>query len=394
MRHKKAVILAGGRGERVKPITNFLPKALIPIHGVPILAQQLRQLERLGFGEVIILTGYLSTSIEKFCDNLGTRLSIKCIPSDPDESPARRLILSKEEIGNDFLLIYCDNLIRSDSTIEEVLNSSGPMTFLIEQRDKGNIEINSSGFVVYYSGERGENHTHVELGNIKIDSSLFFEVLEDTQDLPATLGVITNLIQCTFVELTCNLLSISNFDRFLKLQSGRLVVILDRDGVLIAKMPKRKYVTKIEEYQPLLENWEGLRQLAEFGVDFVIATNQPGVALGEVNQDFLLKFHQQLAAELLTYGVNILAIYVCPHHWDMNCSCRKPMPGMLLQAIHDFKLSPARTLYIGDDNRDQIAANRAGIWGILIGAEHSGSHLFPDIVSAIPQIKSMLKLVD
>lgn len=69
MRNRKAVILAGGRGERVRPITDFIPKALIPVNGIPILAQQLRQLERLGFDEVIVLTGYLSKSIESFVKN-------------------------------------------------------------------------------------------------------------------------------------------------------------------------------------------------------------------------------------------------------------------------------------------------------------------------------------
>lgn len=394
MRNRKAVILAGGRGERVRPITDFIPKALIPVNGIPILAQQLRQLERLGFDEVIVLTGYLSKSIESFCEKFPTALTLKCISSDPDFSPAKRLLASKKDIGSEFFLIYCDNLVLSDSVLEDVLNSSGPMTFLIEQRDKGNAEINSSGSIVYYPGQRRENLTHVELGNIKVDSRIFFEVLEQTQDLPSTFGVITNRVGCTFVELTSNLLSVSNFDRFLNLQNGRLVLLLDRDGVLIAKMAKRKYVTKIQDYQPLIENWKGLRQLAELGVDFIIATNQPGVALGEVEEEFLKKFHQQLAAELISYGINILAIYVCPHHWDMNCNCRKPEPGMLLQSIYDFKISPTRTLYIGDDDRDQIAANRAGIYGLLIGDEHSGSPLYPDVNAAIPQIKSILKLVE
>lgn len=394
MRVSKAVILAGGRGERIKPITNFIPKALIPIHGIPILAQQLRQLERLGFSEVIILSGYLSNSIKNFCDNFSTTLTIKCIPSNPEDSPARRLLLSREEIGHEFLLIYCDNLILSDSTIEEILSNSGSLTFLIKQRDKGNIEIRSNGSAIYYPGQRSEDLRHVELGNIKINSRIFFEVLDQTQDLPGALGLISNRVMCTFVELTSNLLSISDFGRFLKLQSGRLMVILDRDGVLIEKMAKRKYVTKIQDYKPLLENWKGLRQLSDLGIDFIIATNQPGVALGEVNEDFLLQLHQQLAAELLACGVNVLAFYVCPHHWDMNCDCRKPMPGMLLQAMRDFELKPDTTLYIGDDDRDLIAASSAGIPGILVGYEHSGSQIYPDVMAAIPQIKSLLKLVE
>jgi D-glycero-D-manno-heptose 1,7-bisphosphate phosphatase len=393
MQIRKAVILAGGRGERVKPITNFIPKALIPIHGIPILAQQLRQLERLGFNEVLILTGYLSESIEKFCDGFPTTLAIRCISSDPNNSPAERLIFSKSEIGSEFLLIYCDNLILEDDVIQDVLSSPGSFTFLIEERETGNIAIRPNETLIYHPGEKSVNHKHVELGNIKIESKDFFDVLEKTQDLPSALGVITKMNSCNFVEFSGDLLSISNFDRFLELEKQRLVLILDRDGVLLAKMPKRKYLTRIEDYQPLYENWKGLLELTELGIDFVIATNQPGVALGEVDEDFLLTLHQNLVGDLVAYGVNILAIYVCPHHWDVNCECRKPMPGMLLESMNEFKLNPLRTLYIGDDDRDQLAANGAGIPGILIGDGHSNPHLYPDIAAAIPEIKSILKLV-
>ena len=64
-----AVILAGGRGERVRPVTDVIPKALIPIDGIPILSRQISQLERVGIRDVIVLTGYLSESIDKYCRN-------------------------------------------------------------------------------------------------------------------------------------------------------------------------------------------------------------------------------------------------------------------------------------------------------------------------------------
>ena len=76
MKTYKAVILAGGRGERMIPITNLIPKPLIPIQGRPILAHQLDQLERLKFKEVYILTGYLSEAIESFCNSFLSSISI------------------------------------------------------------------------------------------------------------------------------------------------------------------------------------------------------------------------------------------------------------------------------------------------------------------------------
>ena len=152
----KAAILAGGRGERMIPITNLIPKPLIPIQGRPILAHQLDQLERLGIKEVYVLTGYLSDAIERFCSNFSSSMTIECIPTDVEFSPAERLLASKEILGDDFLLIYCDNYILSDEVIHRVLESNSNLTFLVEKRKKGNVTISSNGQAFYKSGLRDE----------------------------------------------------------------------------------------------------------------------------------------------------------------------------------------------------------------------------------------------
>jgi NDP-sugar pyrophosphorylase family protein len=126
----KAVILAGGRGERVRPITDTLPKPLLPIEGKPIITHQLEQLERVGVKEVIVLTGYLASSVKSYCDKIVSRLKITCIESDPEYSPAQRLLHSRSKIGDDFLLTYCDNYILADADISAVLQSKSRLTFL------------------------------------------------------------------------------------------------------------------------------------------------------------------------------------------------------------------------------------------------------------------------
>lgn len=393
MKTSKAVILAGGRGFRMNPLTEVIPKALIPIDGVPILLHQLRQLERLGVKEVLILTGYLADSIEKFCNTLSLSLVIKCVPSNPSNSPAERLIYSREEIGDHFLLIYCDNLVKSDEKIMQLLTSKGVMTFLIEPREEGNIQIRNNNRAVYNSGKRSSNYKYVEIGNINIQSNYFFEILEETLDLPKALEIFSNLHQCEFIKLDTSLVSVSNFNRFLKLQNGRKVIILDRDGVLIKRMDKRKYLTNWANYEPLIKNWKGLRELSDLDIDFVVATNQPGIAIGEVEMDFLTELHQHLAAELLNFGVRLLAVYVCPHHWDDNCECRKPKPGMLLKIIDTFQLLPENVLFIGDEDRDLMAAKAAGISGLLIGYNHTNPQVYSDIFEAVPHIKRFLKQI-
>jgi D-glycero-D-manno-heptose 1,7-bisphosphate phosphatase len=390
----KAVILAGGRGERVRPITDTLPKPLIPINGKPIIAHQLEQLERLGIKEVIVLTGYLASSVKSYCDKFVSLLKITCVESDPEDSPAQRLLYSRSHIGDDFLLIYCDNYILADSDINAVLQSDSRLTFLIQPRSEGNISINDYGHSKYDAGKRRPENKYVELGNIRIQSDKFMEILNETQDLPLTLQRFSLEQNCSAVEITAGLWSVSNLGRYLKLIKDRRIILLDRDGVLLEKMPKREYVTSFEDYRPIKENWSGLSVLAESGVDFIIATNQPGVATGEVSKTFLLRLHQSMVSEMLNVGINILAVYVCEHHWNDNCDCRKPAPGMLLSAISDFGIVKEQTLYIGDDDRDLLAAKAANIEGLLIGHDHSGVFQYPNIESALKSILALTGAVD
>lgn len=390
---RKAVILAGGRGERMLPITNTIPKALVPINGIPILSQQLRQLERLAFSEVLILTGYLSKTIESFCVRFATSMRVICCESDANESPRERLLRIADQINEEFLLIYCDNLIQSDLSIESVMKSEAALTFLIEPRNQGNIDILENYRAIYRSGKRDSDLRYVELGNIKVKKETFFEVLRNSEDLPSALERISEALNCGFHIVNGQLSSVSDFSRYLDMEEGRTKLILDRDGVLLESMPKREYVTTMGNYKPLWHNWWALKELSLLGCDFIVATNQPGVALGQITPSFLLELHQKIASDLMLEGVNILAFYVCTHHWNEDCECRKPRPGMLINAMRDFRLGPDQTMYIGDADKDLEAAKAAGLNGILIGQNHSSPDNYLNLGAAIPRIKCLLERI-
>ena len=98
----KAVILAGGLGKRLLPITEHIPKALVKIEGIPIIHKQLLQLEENGFKEVIILTGHLSHQIEQYLEKYTFRFDLKILCSPVELSPAERIIRFREEIGENF----------------------------------------------------------------------------------------------------------------------------------------------------------------------------------------------------------------------------------------------------------------------------------------------------
>ena len=75
--------------------------------------------------------------------------------------------------------------------------------------------------------------------------------------------------------------------------------------------------------------------------------------------------HKKMVKELGKDGIEILKVYYCPHHWDDNCSCRKPEAGMFYQASKEFLFRLDKTCYVGDDDRDMVAATNAGCSGIL-----------------------------
>jgi NDP-sugar pyrophosphorylase family protein len=149
-----AVILAGGKGSRLAPVTNFLPKALVPINGSPILKHQFDQIKRIGISKVIVLTGYLASSIKDFCKTYSGELEITCIETNSDWTPADRILASESIIGTEFFLIYCDNYVTSDEDLQNVLKSTSELTFLIESRDIGNIKLDANQRAYYLSKQR------------------------------------------------------------------------------------------------------------------------------------------------------------------------------------------------------------------------------------------------
>jgi histidinol-phosphate phosphatase family protein len=149
----------------------------------------------------------------------------------------------------------------------------------------------------------------------------------------------------------------------------RPTVILDRDGVLNKKPPRAEYVRRWEEFEWLPGALEALRMLKKAGFRVLLVSNQAGVARGAMSEQDLLTINQRLKAEAEEAGGRIDAIYYCPHDWDAGCECRKPAPGMLFQAQREFNLDLSGTVFVGDDERDALAAERAGCRFACVSAE-------------------------
>ncbi|MFN8472460.1 MAG: HAD family hydrolase [Anaerolineae bacterium] len=147
-------------------------------------------------------------------------------------------------------------------------------------------------------------------------------------------------------------------------------VFLDRDGTLVHP---RHYPTRPQE----LVLYDGiipyLWRLQRAGFKLVVVTNQSGLARGLFTEADLHRMHDHLARMLERQAVHLDAIYACPHHPDgivrelaVHCTCRKPAPGMLMQAAADHAIDLSHSWLVGDILDDVEAGNRAGTRTVLV----------------------------
>jgi histidinol-phosphate phosphatase family protein len=153
------------------------------------------------------------------------------------------------------------------------------------------------------------------------------------------------------------------------LRDGGRTILLDRDGVLNKRPARGHYVGSWYEFEWLTGAKEALRLLKDAGYRVIVITNQAGVGLGVMTEEALLSLHRQMTVDVAREGGKIDAIYYCPHRREDDCMCRKPKPGMIVQAQHAFRLDLGRTLFVGDDETDAQAADAAGCLSALVSVE-------------------------
>ena len=170
----------------------------------------------------------------------------------------------------------------------------------------------------------------------------------------------------------------------------RQAVFLDRDGVINASVVRdgKPYPpASLEELKILPGVAEAIRSLREAGFVVVVVTNQPDVATGIQRREVVEKMHSNLHNELL-----IDDIRVCYHTDADNCACRKPKPGMLLEAAHDLAIDLTRSFMVGDRWRDIEAGKAASCYTFFIDYDYvERKPSSPDLV--ITSLKEASELI-
>lgn len=376
-RPTQAVILAGGRGTRLLPLTATTPKPMIAFHCKPFLEYLIEQVRGQGFTRVLLLLGYLPEAITShFGDGSAFGVSITYSITDVDHDTGTRLRLAKHLADDEFLLLYCDNY--------------WPMNFAAMHANW--LERGTKAQVVVYGNEDGwtRDNLRVENGLVAVydktratpdlkgvDIGYFLlkrEVLEliPQDDVNFERAVYPTLVedgQLAAWQTRHRYYSVGDFRRLPLTEaflSRRPAVILDRDGVLNIKAPRACYVTRPEEFEWVEGSLEAVRLLKQAGWLVLVVSNQAGIARGAMTQADLDAVHAKMLADLAAVGAGVDQIYVCPHGWDEGCDCRKPQPGMLFSAQRDHSLDLTRTPFVGDDERDVMAGQAAGCPTILV----------------------------
>ena len=180
----------------------------------------------------------------------------------------------------------------------------------------------------------------------------------------------------------------------------QVAIFIDRDGTLIEEV---KHLTEQKQIRIIATAFEAIRRANQADVRTVVITNQSVIARGYLSQAELGLIHEDLRARFKRAGASLDAFYYCPHHpaegsapFVVDCNCRKPKPGMLLQASAEMGLDLGRSVMIGDTLADVEAGHRAGTTGVLvktgygaeIAAELAGCHeslsplAYPDYIAS------------
>ena len=169
----QAVILAGGLGTRLWPLTKTVPKPMVPVAGVPYLEHQLRLLEKQGIHSILILTGYLGEQIEEYFGD-GHELGL-AIGYSREQSPAGTggaLREAHEKLAETFLVIYGDSYLPIDytETLAKLEGSAAAGLLVVydnrlsDTSVKNNVDVDAAGYVARYEKDSPDPLGYVEAG--------------------------------------------------------------------------------------------------------------------------------------------------------------------------------------------------------------------------------------
>jgi histidinol-phosphate phosphatase family protein len=401
----QAVIFCGGLGTRLRPLTDLLPKPMAPVNGKPFLEHLLEQLAGQGCSRFLLLTGYLGDMIRShFGNGSSWGWIIEYSHGALEWDTGRRLWEARAQLDTQFLLLYSDNFVqfKLPQLMDVHRKERVPLTLHLAPKPNGNIRMLSTGRIEAYDNTRtGHNLNYVEVGYMVANRDPLLKLFSALPGFPdfsfsIVLQSLANTQQLAGLIVHDPYHSISDPKRLelmCKYLKAKKILLIDRDGTINEKVGKGEYVNNWNQFRWVSQTREALVNLAADGFKFIVITNQAGIARKMIAPEALEEIHQRMTSQLAKDGVEVLKTFVSPHHWTENSFMRKPAPGMFFQAAKEFNLRLDHTLYVGDDERDCMAAWNAGCGMVYLtdGAQIPNLENFP---KPFFQAKTLLEKVD
>ncbi|MDR1972063.1 MAG: HAD-IIIA family hydrolase [Treponema sp.] len=397
--------MAGGKGKRIAQIADNIPKPMIPFFNKPILEYQLDCLKRYGLTDIIMVTGHLGAVIkDHFLDGHKFGCVIDYFHEEEPLGTAGALSLLLPSLSEDFILVNGDIIFdfnferfikfhrdrNADATIAVHPNSHPFDSAIIVPDYSGRIVtwLNKEDPRRYYknlvnSGIHLLNKNLLKLyrqntpynpGKVDLDRDILKPLVASgriyaykTPEYIKDMGTPERYNQVK-TDIESGLVKAKN------LSLPQRAVFLDRDGTLNVM---NGFIKKSEDLELLPGTAEAVKGINNSGYLAIVITNQPVIARGEVSLGDLEEIHNKLETDLGLSGAYLDDIFFCPHHPDkgfpgerpeykIDCSCRKPKPGLIFQAAEKYNIDLSQSYMVGDNLRDVQAAIAAGCRPVLL----------------------------
>jgi len=381
----QAVILGGGKGTRLAATG---PKPLIEVGGKPFLTYLLADLRRFGIADIVILTGPFTDAYRaRLGDGSQLDLRLTYVPEPAPAGTGGALTYAAPDLDAEFLLLNGDSFF--DINLLDLMTRNFAPGWLIGLALREIDDVARYG-AVGLAGDRVTSFGEKAVtGRGLINAGIYRlrrELVAELGTPPVSLeqDVIPRLVAHGSVRGAVyrgRFIDIGVPDDLARAQAlmpsweRRPVAFLDRDGVLNRD---HGYVHKREDFEWLPGAREAVKRLNDTGHLVIVVSNQAGIARGLYAPADVERLHCWINAELAKAGAHIDAFYYCPHHptegkgdYRRTCDCRKPAPGMLLQAMRDWPVNAAASFMVGDKEIDMQAAAAAGVRGV----RYSGGNL-------------------